>query len=84
MFRFIVSHVPPYIEFWEPGAWHRGEQKWGGTSRLVHPPLPSAILFASYPMFALDLSHPLSVLSMSSPLVSRTFLLLQFSSHVSI
>lgn len=32
-FRIVISHIPPYMEYWEAGAWERGEKNWNGLKR---------------------------------------------------
>ncbi|CAG8589079.1 9643_t:CDS:2 [Ambispora gerdemannii] len=40
MFRVVIVHIPPFIEFWDPYAWHnKGEKHWGEFVRLRFVPL---------------------------------------------
>ncbi|CAG8597731.1 8467_t:CDS:1 [Ambispora leptoticha] len=40
MFRVVVVHIPPFIEFWDPDTWHnKGEKHWGEFVRLRFVPL---------------------------------------------
>ncbi|CAG8567109.1 18425_t:CDS:1, partial [Racocetra persica] len=39
-FRIVVVHIPPFVEFWEPGAWHdKNEKQWGEFVRTRFVPL---------------------------------------------
>ena len=28
-FRIVLVHIPPFMEFWDPVTWERGEKNWG-------------------------------------------------------
>ena len=38
-FRMVLVHLPPFIEFWDPVAWARGENRWGWWVRDEWAPL---------------------------------------------
>ena len=39
-FRVLITHVPPYVEFWEPQAWEaKGEKHQADLSREVYLPI---------------------------------------------
>ena len=38
-FRIVLVHVPPFVEFWDPAAWARGEDRWGVWVREQWAPL---------------------------------------------
>lgn len=39
LLRVVIVHIPPFLEFWEPGAWRRGESEWGRFVRDSCVPL---------------------------------------------
>lgn len=32
----VLAHIPPFVEFWEPEAWERGESEWGAFMRTKY------------------------------------------------
>ncbi|RKP21335.1 Metallo-dependent phosphatase [Rozella allomycis CSF55] len=38
-FRVVIVHIPPFIEYWEPEAWNRGESEWNRILREKYVPL---------------------------------------------
>jgi len=38
-FRIVVTHVPPFIEFWDPKTWANGERHWPAYIRDKMVPL---------------------------------------------
>jgi len=39
-FLVVVTHIPPFVEFWEPEAWNaRGEKHWGRFVRDKYVPM---------------------------------------------
>jgi hypothetical protein len=39
LFRIVVVHIAPFVEYWDPNTWARGENKWGQDVRLKFAPL---------------------------------------------
>ncbi|KAK9767318.1 hypothetical protein K7432_002979 [Basidiobolus ranarum] len=38
-FRIVVVHIPPFMEFWDPVTWEKGEKHWGEFIRLRYSKL---------------------------------------------
>eukprot|EP01127_Copromyxa_protea_P005207 TRINITY_DN150_c1_g3_i1.p1 TRINITY_DN150_c1_g3~~TRINITY_DN150_c1_g3_i1.p1 ORF type:complete len:453 (-),score=79.68 TRINITY_DN150_c1_g3_i1:86-1444(-) len=36
--RVLLTHIPPYIEYWEPIPWEKGEKNWGKFVREYYLP----------------------------------------------
>lgn len=34
--RIVLTHIPPFVEFWDPVPWRAGESKWGEHVRLKY------------------------------------------------
>lgn len=39
IFRIVLVHIPPFIEFWDPETWAKGEDRWGWFVREKWLPL---------------------------------------------
>lgn len=42
-FVVVATHIPPFVEWWEPEAWERGEKEWGAFVRRKYVPLFEAM-----------------------------------------
>jgi len=38
-YNIILCHIPPFIEYWEKEAWHKGEKDWNKFIRDDYVPL---------------------------------------------
>lgn len=39
LFRIVIVHIAPFVEYWDPNTWARGENRWGQEVRLKFAPL---------------------------------------------
>eukprot|EP00938_MAST-03A_sp_MAST-3A-sp1_P004254 g4254.t1 len=38
-YRVVLTHIPPFIEYWNPKTWKKGENRWGYFNREVFVPI---------------------------------------------
>ena len=38
-YRVVITHIPPFVEFWNPQTWMRGEKSWGHFNRDTFVPI---------------------------------------------
>ena len=34
-YRVVLTHIPPFIEYWNPNTWKNGEHRWGYFNRSI-------------------------------------------------
>jgi len=41
-FRVVLTHIPPFVEYWDPRSWRAGENRWGYFNREIFVPILEA------------------------------------------